>query len=75
MKAYRVYYDTAGRSANMIVLADDESKLEEAVANKDKKFKQGDTRSKITLSEEIPLSNVLIAQLSVTELMQLFKPI
>lgn len=69
MKSYRVYYDTAGKSVILIALADNESKLEEAVANK-----IGDRWSKVMVSEEIPLSNVLIAQLSGTEFTRLFKP-
>ncbi|HJV46630.1 MAG TPA: hypothetical protein VJ824_13025 [Bacillota bacterium] len=73
MKAFKVFYATGGKETSMIVLAENESKLEEAVAKKDRDFSLGDKWSKINHQQEIPLSNVLIKDLSVTELLWLLK--
>lgn len=69
MKAFKVFYSTNHSSDNMIVLAEDVSALEEAVAKKDKEFKIGEkwSRSKIEHYEEIPMSNVKLFDLSMEE--------
>lgn len=73
MKAFKVYYSTGSKSTNMIVLAEHEGVLAEAVSNKDKDFRLDSTYSRIEIKYEIPFSNVMVEDLSVTELLALIK--
>ncbi|MCY9737519.1 hypothetical protein M5X17_27840 [Paenibacillus alvei] len=73
MKAYNVSYETGGKSTSMIVLAEGEEHIEEAVANKDKDYRLRNPWSKINYKHKVPLSNVLVSDLSVTELLMLQK--
>lgn len=73
MRAFRVFYETSSKSASTIVLAEYETKIEEAVANKDKDYRIGKFYCKISNSKEVPLSNVCISDLSVTEFMMILK--
>lgn len=71
MKAFEIHYDTSDTSTNGIVLVEDESKLEEALAQKDNDFELGSAYSRITYKREIPLSTVMVKDLSVVELLKL----
>lgn len=72
MKAFEVYYSTGGKSTSVIVLAEDKDGVERALANKDKDFV--DSRwCKINRCYEVPLSNVMVSDLSVTELITLLE--
>ncbi|MEJ1518092.1 hypothetical protein ACWKTZ_25130 [Bacillus cereus] len=71
MKAFEVHYDTTDTSTNGIVLVEDESKLEEALAQKDNDFELDSAYSRITYKREIPLSTVMVKDLSVVELLKL----
>ena len=71
MKAFKVYYSTGGKQASMIVLADDETNVEEALSKKDKDYRIGNICCGITITQGIPLTNVMVSDLSVTELMVL----
>jgi hypothetical protein len=73
MKAFRVFYIAGSKQNSMIVLVEDESDLEQAVSNKDMEFEVDSKWSKINTKYEIPLSNVLVSDLSVTELLCLLK--
>lgn len=67
MKAFKVYYATGGKQDSMVVLSEDESKMAEAIANKDKDYKIESTFCKIISSQEIPLSNVMLSDLTIEE--------
>ncbi|MCU7668022.1 hypothetical protein [Bacillus thuringiensis] len=71
MKAFKVHYDTADTSTNGIVLVEDESELEEALAQKDDDFDVESAYSRITYKCEVPLSTVMVKDLSVVELLKL----
>ncbi|MDA1918225.1 hypothetical protein [Bacillus cereus group sp. BcHK140] len=71
MKAFRVFYQTAGRSTSAVVLTEDESTLETSLSEKDSDFEIGDRYSRISNKREMPLSNVMLRDLSVAELLKL----
>ncbi|EJW13955.1 hypothetical protein M5X02_30730 [Paenibacillus alvei] len=71
MKAFRVRYNTGDMDNEMIVLAQSEEHIEEALANKEDEFYVDDEWSKIIRKREVPLSNVMVSDLSVTELSKL----
>lgn len=73
MKAYKVFYQTGGKATQTTVLSDSEEKLEEALSKKDKDYKVENRWSRITSKREIPLSNVLVSELSITEFLELDK--
>lgn len=76
MKAFRVYYDTPSKSNSMIVLAETKDDVPSMLANKDRGFKIGGRYKdlyRIGIVEEMPLSNVMVSDLSVTELLMLLK--
>lgn len=69
MKAFYVTFDTAASSGfSEVVLVEDEKDIEQALEAKSiKSFKAGHPYSKITHKKEIPLSQVKLAELSITE--------
>ncbi|MEC0031089.1 hypothetical protein CON15_19490 [Bacillus cereus] len=73
MKAFYVRFDTAGTSGfSEVLLVNDEKDLEKSLEAKSSKgFKVGCNYSKITYKKEIPLNQVKIGELSVTEFMKL----
>jgi len=71
MKAFKITYRTAGYTTTTTIIAKDETELEEALSNKDRNYKIDSKWSKINYSEEVPLSNVMVSDLSVTELITL----
>lgn len=71
MKAYEVFYDTGDESTSAIVLTENETTLVESLALKDKNFVVGQMFSLINHKREIPLSNVMVKDLSVMELITL----
>lgn len=71
MKAFRAFYQTGGSQSSMIVLAVDESMVDVAVANKDRDYHIGRPNCEIVHYQEIPLSTVMVSDLSVTELLML----
>lgn len=73
MKAFYVCFDTAGTSGfSEVLLVKNEQELEKALEEKSVKgFKVGDKYSKITYKKEIPLSQVKISELSITEFLLL----
>lgn len=73
MKAFRVSYGTGDKDTSMVVLCEEISNIEQAIANKDNDFTIGDGWSIIYDKEEIPLSNVLVSELSITELLDFLK--
>jgi hypothetical protein len=73
MKAFEVYYETGDSSDSTVLLVNDESELEKALSDKDRHFRIGDKWSKITRKKEIPLSNVFVKELSITELKMVLK--
>jgi hypothetical protein len=70
-KAYRLFYQTPGKSDSVIVLVREAESLEEALSKKDTDYEIGDRWSKITSIREVPLSSVLVSSLSVTELLMM----
>ena len=70
-KAYRVFYSTDSEQTHMVVLAPYESRVEAAVANKDINYEIGNRRCRLITVTEVPVSNVLVSDLSVIELMRL----
>ncbi|MCY8810634.1 hypothetical protein P8907_20615 [Bacillus atrophaeus] len=72
MKAYRVYYNTGGKQTSKVILSPDESQIENNIAAKDKDYKIGSRFCQVTRVSETPLSSVMVADLSVTELLMLF---
>lgn len=73
MKAYNVYYSTAGNSTSALVLTESEETLELSLANKDKDYQIGSRYSSISHKKEVPLSNVMLKDLTVLELLRLLK--
>lgn len=73
MKAFKVHYTKPGETTSAIVLAETEEEIHEALCEKDFEYKRGGPWSKITIKREIPLSNVMARDLSVAELLRLFK--
>ncbi len=71
MKAFRVFYQTAGRSTSTVVLTEDESTLETSLSEKDSDFEIGDRYSRISSKREMPVSNVMVRDLSVAELLKI----
>lgn len=71
MKAFRVFYQTTGRSTSTVVLTEDESTLETSLSEKDSDFEIGDRYSRISNKREMSLSNVMVRDLSVAELLKL----
>ncbi|MFE7821420.1 hypothetical protein ACFU1R_24870 [Priestia megaterium] len=71
MKAFRVFYSTAGRSTRAIVLSESDSTLEKSLSLKDPDYRVGDSYSRITNKRELPLSSVPVKELSVGELFKL----
>lgn len=71
MKAYEVYYSVPGESTSTILLVGQGEDLETVLAEKDRHFEAGTHWSSIESKKEIPLSNVLIKDLSVSEFMKL----
>ncbi|MDR6779446.1 hypothetical protein J2W98_003726 [Paenibacillus peoriae] len=55
------------------LLVEDETKIEETLSKKDNSYRIGNRHCKIGRLEEIPISNVLVNDLSVTELLMLLK--
>lgn len=73
MRAFHVRFSTAGTSGySEVLLVNDENELEKALEAKTSKgFEIGCSYSKITCKREIPLSQVKIGDLSVTEFLKL----
>ena len=75
MRAFRVFYDTPGRSGfSEIVLSETEEGVEKALASKVEDYRMESLSSRITRQQEIPLSTVKISELSVAEFLSLTKP-
>lgn len=68
MNAFNVFYETGDKQTSMTVLVKKESNLRRALSQKDKDFKEKSQYSTIIDFQEIPLSNVLVSDLSVSEL-------
>lgn len=69
MKAFEVMYDIGGSSGNRVVLlVKDESFLEVALSEKTE-YKIGNQFSRIRRKVEIPLTRVMVKDLSITELL------
>lgn len=75
MKAYEVYYSTGGKTTNTVVLVKEDSGIETALSEKDYEFDLDSNFSKIEFKNEIPLSNVMIKDLSVAELLMIIKDV
>lgn len=73
MLAFRVNYATARKGDTAIVLVEDISQVKQALAEKDEDFVIGRYGSAIHTQEEIPFSNVMVKDLSVTELTKILK--
>jgi hypothetical protein len=74
MKAYKLRYDTAGRGGvSTVVLVEEGQTVEEALAEKDGYFEIDCRYSVVYDKREIPLSNILVSGLSVTELLKVLK--
>jgi len=73
MLAFRVNYATASKEDTAIVLVEDMSQVKQALAEKDEDFVIGRYGSTIYTQEEIPFSNVMVKDLSVTELIKIIK--
>jgi hypothetical protein len=72
MKAFEVYYNTVGRSGKRaVVLSENEQALEYYLSEKDEGFNIGRKYCNIESKTEIPLSNVMVKDLSVIELLML----
>lgn len=71
MKAYEVYYKVPGEVKSNIVLTKYKENLEDDLHEKDKEFEPGTVFSQIDHCREIPLSNVMVRDLSVAELLRL----
>ncbi|MCR8994576.1 hypothetical protein [Brevibacillus laterosporus] len=71
MKAFKVHYETSGKSNIRTILVEDETKIGESLSKKDMNYQIGNKWSNITHLKEIPLSNVLVHDLSVEELLML----
>ncbi|WP_437261231.1 hypothetical protein [Bacillus thuringiensis] len=69
MKAFHVRFSTAGTSGySEILLVNDENELEKSLEAKTSKgFEVGCSYSKITCKREIPLNQVKLQDLSITE--------
>lgn len=69
MQAFEVMYDIGGSSGNRVVLlVKDESFLEVALSEKTE-YKIGNQFSRIRRKVEIPLTRVMVKDLSITELL------
>ena len=73
VKAYRVFYDTGGRSTNDIVLVGESETIEEALSKKDKDFSVDSRWCRVNSKQELPLSTVKIKDLSITEFLMINK--
>lgn len=73
MKAYKVSYRAPGKSNSVVVLAEREEELEQSLSQKDKSYKIGNSYCEIESRQEIPLSTVMLSELSVGEFMKLMK--
>ena len=72
MRAFSIHYTGPGFSDSTTVIVQDEEDIRQAVANKNYRFVMNDERwSKITRVQEIPFSNVRLADLTVTELLRI----
>lgn len=72
MKAFNVIYNTAGSSNNtVVVLVKDETEVEQALANRDEKFKVGSPWSTITRTMAVPISKLMLVDLTVVDYLQL----
>lgn len=68
MKAFRVNFDTAGTSGfSDVVLVKDEKDIETALEAKKRDFKANTSYCRVTRKIEVPLSQVKISELSITE--------
>lgn len=69
MQAFEVIYDIGGSSGNRVVLlVKDESFLEVALSEKTE-YRIGNQFSRIRRKVEIPLTRVMVKDLSITELL------
>ncbi|EAO57332.1 hypothetical protein RBTH_07103 [Bacillus thuringiensis serovar israelensis ATCC 35646] len=66
-----MFYSTPGCSTSAIVLTEDESTLEKSLSEKDSDFRMGDKYYGISRKREMPLSNVMLRDLSVAELLKI----
>ncbi|PLS18935.1 hypothetical protein CVD28_00605 [Bacillus sp. M6-12] len=71
MKAFEVSYETADSSTSTLVLTENEETLAESLALKDNEFVIGDMYSRISWKKEIPLTSVMVKDLTVLELVTL----
>jgi len=72
VRAFSIHYTGPGFSDSTTVIVQDEEDIRQAVANKNYRFVMNDERwSKITRVQEIPFSNVRLADLTVTELLRI----
>lgn len=74
LKAYKVYYNLPGSSGNrMTVLAYSEENVPYYLEKKEPEFKDGTSYCKITRITQVPLTSVLVGELSMTELRDYLK--
>lgn len=73
MNAYKVHYEAGMTHTSVIVLSPDVENVPYKLAEKDKEFKVDDRWSVIKQCKQIPLSNVLVSELSITELLTMLK--
>lgn len=71
MQAFEVFYRKPGETAMLTVLTENRDTLEQSLADKDCDFNLKNPLCKITIAHAIPLSNVIVSHLSVTELLTL----
>lgn len=67
MKAFEIRFETGGKLGNLIVLCENEEAIEKAVSEKEKTYVLGNRYCKILFKKEVPLSTVMLSQLSVAE--------
>lgn len=73
MKAFKVSYSTPRKVDSMIILSSNEDEIEESLRGKDQEFDRFIYKggSKIRSVQEVPLSTVLVKDLSIVELLSL----
>lgn len=67
MEAFKVIYKTAGKTDSTIVLVGENESIEEALSKRDSDYSADSRWCRIESRKKIPLSNVKISDLSITE--------
>ncbi|RXZ77976.1 hypothetical protein EBB07_28365 [Paenibacillaceae bacterium] len=67
-KAFRVFYETRNKTSSILLLSEDKSTIDIYLSQKDINYKLNDIRCRTTIVEEVPLTNIMLNELSVPEL-------